>query len=371
MRSPVDLLMALARRYAFGDVGALASFAVADWRRVAAVCEFGQRLLTLDAEDFANGADARHIPAELRRQARACHMPQTAREQPRGALDSLRPAYGLLLEVIRVRWDRHELSPVTAAVHIAAEYLPLLAFETVLGHAGDPARWPAGLRAEGSRFGVLGDRECDHTKAETSAVERTLRVAGEPAPGWQAYFDRQHSLVAGALATCVARCRRPCTAMDWIDPDLREDLALRCRVALGFAESPVVRLRHAAPVGHGFGVPSREEVLEAWERSRAQLDKNDVGREARRDDGFPLPGLPSLFSAVAGVRIEPATLLADTAAHVADLLAAAGPLDAAAASAEGPSGPHAATGPEAPGARDAAGPHGDSAGTRDAAAERS
>ncbi|MEV5408515.1 hypothetical protein AB0K60_06720 [Thermopolyspora sp. NPDC052614] len=322
MRSAVDLLIELARRYAFGDVGALASLAVADARRVEAVCEFGQRLLTLDAEDFANGADARDIPAELRRQARACHMPQTAREQPRGALDSLRPAYGLLLEVIRVRWDRHELSPVTAAVHIAAEYLPLLAFETVLGHAGDPTRWPAGLRAPGSRFGTLAGRECDHTKAEQSAVERTLRVAVEPAPGWQAYFDRQHSQVAGALATCLARCRNPCTAMDWIDPDVRANLALRCRVALSFAESPLVRLRHAAPVGHGFGVPSPEEVLDAWERSRAQLDKNGVGHQARRDDGFPLPGMPSLFSAVAGAPIEPATLLADTAAHVAELLAA-------------------------------------------------
>lgn len=323
MRSALDLLIELARRFAFGDVGALAPLALRDAKRVVAVCEFGQRLLTLDAEDFAGEDDARHVPAELRRRAHACHMPQTARERPRGALDSLRPAFGLLLEVVRVRWDRHELSPVTAALHIAAEYLPLLAFETVLGHAGDPARWPAGLRAPGSRFGVLDDRRCDHTKAVRSAAERTLRVAAEPPPGWQAYLDRQHSQVADALAVCVSRCRAPCTAMDWIEPAARADLAARCRVARGFAESPLVRLRHAAPVGHGFGVPSREEVLEAWERSRARLGRHEVARAALDDDGYPLPGLPSLFSAVAGAPITPATLLADTAAHLAGLLGAA------------------------------------------------
>ncbi len=305
--------MALARRHAFADLGALAPTP-----QIAEVCEFGHRLLSLDAEDFA--ADVRAVPPGLRRRARACHMPQTPREQPRGALESLRPAYGLLLEVIATRWHRRELSPMIAAVHIAAEYLPLLAFEPELGHAGDPARWPAGLSATGSRFGVIGDRECDHTKAEQSAANRTLRVAGEPPEGWRAYFDRQHSQVAGALAVCVATCRNPCTAMDWIPVERRDRLAVRARTALAFAETPLVRLRHAAPVGHGFGVPSLEEVLEAWDRSRAALDKNEVGAAARADDGFPLPGLPSLFSAVAAAPITPSTLLDDVGSHVVGLL---------------------------------------------------
>ncbi|TMR93375.1 hypothetical protein [Nonomuraea basaltis] len=308
-----DLLIALARRYAFADLGALAPAV-----EIAEVCEFGQRLLSLDAEDFA--AEAKDVPAELRRRARACHMPQTPREQPRGALESLRPAYGLLLEVIAVRWHRRELSPMIAAVHIASEYLPLLAFEPQLGHAGDPARWPAGLSATGSRFGVIGDRECDHTKSEQSATNRTLRVSLEPGEGWRAYFDRQHSQVAGALAVCVATCRNPCTAMDWIAPEPRADLQLRARTALTFADTPLVRLRHAAPVGHGFGVPSPEEVLDAWERSRAALDKNAVGAAAQKDDGFPLPGLPALFSAIAAAPIEPATLLNGVSKHVAGLL---------------------------------------------------
>ncbi|MFC7649101.1 hypothetical protein ACFQX6_58240 [Streptosporangium lutulentum] len=145
MESARDLLVSLARRYAFADLGALSHDVVEDASTIEAVCEFGQRLLSLDAEDFA--VEARGVPGDLRRRARACTMPQTPREQPRGALESLRPAYALLLEVIAVRWHRRELSSMVAAVHIASEYMPLLAFEPVLGSAGDPARWPAPQRA--------------------------------------------------------------------------------------------------------------------------------------------------------------------------------------------------------------------------------
>ncbi|GII55598.1 hypothetical protein Pth03_39870 [Planotetraspora thailandica] len=316
-----DLLVALAGRYSFGDVGALAPAVLKDGERVELVvtaCEFGQRLLTLDAEDFAAEVSPHAVPADLRRRARDCNMPQTAKSQPRGALESMRPAYGLFLDVIEARWRRREFSAMIAAVHIASEYLPLLAFEPALGHGGDPVRWPEGLRAPGSRFGVIGDRVCAHTRAEQSAAERTLRVAVEPSTGWRAYLDRQHSKVAGALATCVARCRHPCPAMDWV-PD-REDLARRAEVALAFANSPLVRLRHAAPVGHGFGVPSAEEVLDAWERSRAHLARTAVGHEAAADDGFPLPGLPTLLSAVAAAPVGPGGLLADVSAHLVHLL---------------------------------------------------
>ena len=48
-------------------------------------------------------------------------------------------------------------------------------------------------------------------------------------------------------------------------------LTERCRLAHEFAEGALVRLRHAAPVGHGFGVPSPEEVSDAWDRTRTSL----------------------------------------------------------------------------------------------------
>jgi hypothetical protein len=85
-------------------------------------------------------------------------------------------------------------------------------------------------------------------------------------------------------------------------------LAERGRLALAYADSPIVRLRHAAPVGHGLGVPSPAEVTGAWDRSRRHL-----GPAAQLDDGFPLPGLPSLFSALGPAPVVPDTLLADTA----------------------------------------------------------
>jgi hypothetical protein len=110
--------------------------------------------------------------------------------------------------------------------------------------------------------------------------------------------------------------------MDWVPMEARDGLVARCRTARAFADTPLVRLRHAAPVGHGFGVPSPEEVQETWARSRAQLGRGDAGPAVLTDDGFPLPGLPALFSAVAAAPIAPATLLADVASHLVELIEA-------------------------------------------------
>src|SRR5207244_2950400 len=100
-----DVLVALTRRYAFGEVAAL----VPEGTGVEPLCAFGQGLLDLDAEDFGaagNGNDA--VPAELVARAVACRMPQEPRDPGRGALGSLVPVYRLLLEVIAARWRRRE-----------------------------------------------------------------------------------------------------------------------------------------------------------------------------------------------------------------------------------------------------------------------
>ncbi|MGI8336349.1 hypothetical protein ACRYCC_40940 [Actinomadura scrupuli] len=333
METPREVLIALARRYAFGDVAALASQGLVPDHAapaIAALCSFGQRVLDLDAEDFGMPetiGDSSAIPRRLMNRARASRMPQTPREQPRGALLTLRPAYALLLEVIEVRWLRHDLAALVAAVHIAGEYLPMLAWESVLGHAADPVALGASVGRPGSRFGVApdlgGPRACHHTRTERSAAERALRVAAESAQSWRHYLDRHHSAVSAALGACAAECRTPCPVVTGLADRVRADLAGRCRLALDFAQGGLVRLRHAAPVGHGFGVPSREEVLDAWTRTRASLGHREPGLTALAgadDDGYPLPGLPAVFSAVAGAPIIPDTLLYDVAAHVAGLL---------------------------------------------------
>jgi hypothetical protein len=331
-----QVLVELARRYAFGEVAALVGAGAAgstlttrDAAQVQQVCAFGQRLVDLDAEDFgavdaapgANtdtsvaervGGDA--VPPDLRRRALACRMPQAPDERHRGALGSLLPAYALLLEVIEAHWRRRATVALVAAVHIASEYAPLLAWEPVLGHAADPLRLGASVAGSGSAWGDFDDPACPHTRAEKSAARHALRVGREAPAGWRSYLDRQHSNTAHALAVCAAECQRPCTVVTRLSKEDERRVAEGCRLALAFIDSPLVRLRHSAPVGHGFGVPSPGEVSQAWRHSREQLGRLD--RRVLTDDGFPLPGLPALFGALAGTAVRPDTLLADAAAAV-------------------------------------------------------
>jgi hypothetical protein len=319
-----ELLVALTRRYSFGDVAALVAAGATtegDGARIDQLCAFGQQLLDLDAEDFGkpDAPTDSPVPPGLVARALACRMPQDPREHSRGALRSLVPAFGLLLEVIAVRWARRETASLVAAVHITSEYLPLLAWESVLGHAGDPARIGSDVGGAGSLWGDFDNRECEHTRPERSATHHAVRVVHESSGKWQTYLDRQHSNVAHALGVCAAECRRPCSVLTRHPAEQREELHQRCRAALAYATTPIVRLRHSAPVGHGFGVPSPGEVRDAWVRSRAELARLEPAVET--DDGYPLPGLPSLFSAVAGKPVRPATLIADTSAALLAALA--------------------------------------------------
>ncbi|WP_433335283.1 hypothetical protein [Spirillospora sp. CA-294931] len=331
METARDVFRVLAGRYAFGDLEALVAEGVLSPRSaepVAALCAFGQRVLDLDAEDFGMPEAVGEVPKDLLDRARASRMPQAPKERPRGALASLRPAYALLLEVIAIRWRRREMAPLVAAVHIASEYLALLAWEPVLGHAGDPALIGAAVTGPDSRFGVPvepgSERKCDHTRPERSACERTLRVSNEPPPGWRAYLDRQHSQVAQALGDCASRCRTPCSVMTRLDEKVRADLVSRCKLAADFTDTAVVKLRHAAPVGHGFGVPSPEEVETAWARACASMRHHPLGKAAlagANGDSYPLPGLPAIFSVIAGAEIVPDDLLHGVTVRLASALA--------------------------------------------------
>lgn len=326
------MLVTLARRYAFGDLAALVDAGATgrgerDLAAIEQLCAYGQRLLDLDAEDFGAADAARDsnveasaadrvagdaVPEPLRRRALACRMPQSAGERPRGSMATLLPTYRLLLEVIAVRWRRRETAALLAAVHISSEYLPLLAWQQVLGHAGDPTRLGADVLGPGSRWGDMDAASCPHGRAEKSAARKAARVGGEPVEAWRAYLDRQHSTTAHAFAVCAAECHRPCSVLTRWPAPRRTELAVRCRLAQAYADSPLVRLRHAAPVGHGFGVPAPGEVAAAWARTRDGLGRLEPA--VRVDDGFPLPGLPGLFGAVAGESVTPDTMLADTAA---------------------------------------------------------
>jgi hypothetical protein len=335
-----EVLLGLARRYAFAEIAALvAQGAGGSWLsihqsgRVQQLCAFGQRLLDLDAEDFGDPNAARDantdgtfagltpedvVPAALVERALACRVPQSADEPHRGALGSLRAPFALLLEVMAAHWERRETAALVATAHLAGEYLPLLVWQQVLGHAGDPLRLPAQVSGADSVWGDVADPDCPHSGADRAAAARVLVVAHENARGWVDYLDRQHSLVSEALCVCAARCRRHCSVLTSHSSGERDLLTKACRTASAYAECDLVKLRHHAPVGHGFGVPSPREVTDAWRRSRAWLGRQEPA--ALVDDGFPLPGLPSLFSALAGVPIKPDTLIADTAGALVEAL---------------------------------------------------
>lgn len=323
----LELVRSLIQRYAFGEVAAVTE--LLDWldggvrAEVGRLCAFGSRLLDLDAEDFDH---APGVPAALADRAAASWMPQRPDARNRGALASLLPAYRLMLEVVAVRWVRGDMSRALSALHILNEYLPLLVWEPVLGHAADPARLGTHVNRPGSLW-AGDDRACEHGPLERRAGRIAVAVAGRPVAEWLSYLDRHHSHVADALAVCAGYCATDCSVRTRLPSAVRENLRVRMRVARRLGGSPLVVLRHAAPVGHGFGVPDTREVVDAWEQTRDRLDDPSlpdaearIARRVRTDDGFPLPGLPSFLSAVSGLDVRPDTLVRDVRTRVASLV---------------------------------------------------
>lgn len=320
----------------------------ADNRRLGeALCTYGSSVVDMDAEDWG---ELHGVPEELLAAVRQAHMPQVSDDPDRGALKSLAPTYGLFLESLYTRWLQDDFFGALAVLHLMGEYLPLLAWESMLGHAADPRLMPRDVGGVGSRWGSdqhePEGRRCDHSPTIRGALRVALRIGfpernGGPiqaGKAWLAYLDRDHARVSGALAQCgthrdqgrpdVGReCRDPCSVWLRHDQPAREDLADRLALAGVYVEGPLVALRHAAPVGHGFGVPDREEILAAWQRGWQQLTKPWSGRPNPMDGlsieqcaakGEPLPGIARFLSVVAGRPIEPIGVLA----RVDELLAA-------------------------------------------------
>src|SRR5262245_8217698 len=202
-----EILVVLSGRYSFADIAFLVGAGAAarelhtpEAARLQQLCAYGQRLLDLDAEDFENPdaaadghtdgrmvalTDSTLVPRHLIERGRLCRMRQSPDERPRAALTSLRPTFRLLLEVVEARWQRRETAAMVAAVHMAGEYAPLLAWEPLLGHAGDPAELRTDVSFTGphSRWGHFDDHECPHTAPQKSAANRSLHVSTEPPSG--------------------------------------------------------------------------------------------------------------------------------------------------------------------------------------------
>ncbi len=340
-----EMLVALARRYAFREIayllgGGATGMALSqrELARIQQLCAYGKRLIELDTEDldeanaaigattdttFATLVGTEFVPRQIVERGELSRVRQEPKEGVNDALTSLYPMYRLLLEVIQIRWDRSDTLWLLSAFHIAGEYAPMLAWQRYLGHAGDPFRLrhdPA-FSGPNSRWGHLDDSDCPQPKPLKAAAGRAMRAADEPPSGWRNYLDRQHSVVSAALGVCASDCPFPCTVMTTIARGNRAALSEACRIAAAYRGSALIKLRHRAPVGHGFGVPSRDEVSEAWQRTRRGIAKRGgIGKAALAEDGFALAGMPSLFSAIAGVPLAPDNLVRLTMDQVVDAL---------------------------------------------------
>lgn len=298
-----------------------------------------RRVLDLDAEDF--GTIAEGLDASWGQRLTASSFPLEPRDTDRGALGSLVPLYELMLEVLELRSQRREPLQIVVTAHLIGEYLAQLAWESTLGHAGDPLR--LGDFVQGSRWGTRDD-DCPHSSALRSTAKRALNACNGDTAGYTAYLDKFHSRQGEALAICAMNhdtigagerpdigetCPNPCGFITRQPMEKRRDLDARVRLALLYVDSPIVSLRHHAPVGHFFGVPSVQEISNAWLRTWERLTQPwkdgdnplltaDHGEEPATDEA--LPGMASLVSAVAGRPVGPGHLVRDIGRDIGRVL---------------------------------------------------
>lgn len=347
LREPeaANALIALAEGFWFDAAEAMLRGPMAgagpEFARAARLAAIGHRVISLDAEDFHElaGQVAEYPWAE---QLVRCSFPVEPRQPQRGALESLVPLMELMLEVVQLRAIRHEPQSLVVTAHLIGEYLCQLAHQTKLGHAGDPLRLPADV---GERWGT-NDPECPHTSAMRATAKRAVHAAAGDRAGFTSYLDKFHSRLGDTLAVCSMNhatiqagqrpdvgptCPNPCQwAITGPLPE-RLDLDGRLRLALIYLDSPLVALRHHAPVGHFFGVPSMAEISDGWLRTWHKLtapwpDGANPLLEAIATRRYPLPpdealpGLSMLVSVVAGRAVAPGTVLHQISADIAATL---------------------------------------------------
>lgn len=297
-----------------------------------------KRTLDLDAEDFGDIAKDFAGRPWAHRLTSAC-FPLQPRSPERGALSSLIPLYELMLEVIDLRSRRQEPLQVVVTAHLIGEYLPQLAWEEVMGHAGDPLLM---AQSVGERWGSA-DPQCPHGSAQRATARRAMNACSGDLAGYTAYLDRFHSRLGPTLSVCAMNhdtiragerpdvgdtCPNPCRWAVGGSLEQRRDLDARIRLALLYRDSAIVALRHHAPVGHFFGVPSVGEISDAWVRTWERIAQEwpdgsnpllHMPWDVSASDEA-LPGMSAVVSAVAGRPVTAGHVIRDIGSEVADEL---------------------------------------------------
>lgn len=310
--------------------------AIVEAQRLATVA---QRVLSLDAEDFEELAD-QVADRPWADRLRACGFPRGPRDEQRGALTSLVPLYQLMLEVLNLRAERGEPQALVVTAHLIGEYLCQLAWEQQLGHGGDPLVLAGQV---GERWGT-DDPQCPHNSAMRATAKRAVNASAGDQVGFTSYLDKFHSRLGDTLAVCAMNhltieagerpdvgptCPNPCSWAVREDRATRRDLDGRLRLALVYLDSPLVALRHHAPVGHFFGVPSVAEISQGWVHTWQKLTlqwpdgSNPLIGAVPTHPDEALPGLSALISTVAGHPVGQGSLLREIGDDIIKVLGGA------------------------------------------------
>ena len=172
------------------------------------------------------------------------------------------------------------------------------------------------------------DQECAHHRSQRRVAEKVrdgLPMRSDEQ--WQRFLREEFSRLGEMLTVCATRdgrrvagssvrdCRADCAVWAAVPVPLREHQRRRARLALLLSRSSIVQLRHSAPIGHFFGVPSIDEI---------ELEWADVVRQARRladldvGSGDLVDQLRVYCSAIAGTPLRSATTIGRIADQLRD-----------------------------------------------------
>lgn len=274
------------------------------------LARLGEAVLNVDTHDFESWCDDSQVPQHIREDLALRIWPMTMQENAVGALDSLIPTFELLLEVFEIRVLKGDVSMGLSIIHLMTEYLPLLAWEQELGHAGNPRQLSRYLSQPDSMW---HSDECPLNRQQRKAFENVI-TANDSQKNWGSYLRDNHSRVASALSICAGvpnpssdisgqrTCRTPCSIRKG-----NIDLAWSMVLVRRLKDSSLLTLRHDAPVGHFFSVPQEPEILAIWEttwqgliadRDEAPQKQNPLRAVTRTG---ALAGFPELLGIVAGL----------------------------------------------------------------------
>ncbi len=297
-----------------GDVAALYQLALA-----------GALTMDLDAEDFHRVNRWPDVPTRVQSTLTACAWPTRSVTQDQtvratGAMHDLRPTYGLLLELVRVYYQRHDMAGVLSLLHLASDHLGLLAWRDSLGDL-HPATLAGVVASHEAIWGTaVGKVKCPQLNRVRQVVKgvnprspkpliAVLQVLNSRAAAMIIECSPTGGFSPGGLQRCTRPCGVPATTLAAGDRAATNTLAERTALAQFFSRSDIVLARHGSPVGHFFSVPTRHEVDAMWAKTCSTLaaECHDAATKTGRPAwtfpevaGEPLPGLGALFAHVAG-----------------------------------------------------------------------